>query len=57
VINVPCVPVERQRYLEAVAEAWASLDAEAFKEAWRDGRTLPLEEVTGYAMASQAIDP
>jgi hypothetical protein len=57
VINVSRAPLERQRYLEAVAEARAGLDAEAFAEAWRDGRMLLLEEVTAYAMASQDMDP
>jgi hypothetical protein len=48
--------LERQRYLEAVAEARAGLEAEAFEEAWRDGRRMPLEEVITYAMTSHEMN-
>src|SRR5262249_49584996 len=49
-INAPRAPVDRQHYLEMVAEARAGLSAERFEEAWAEGRTLPLEEVMTYAM-------
>jgi hypothetical protein len=46
VINVPRVPLERQRYLEVVAEARASLDAEAFEEAWKMAARCRLRKVS-----------
>jgi hypothetical protein len=55
-INAPRAPLERQRHVEVVAEARAGIDAEAFEEAWIDGRRMPLEEVMTYAMKSYEMD-
>jgi non-specific serine/threonine protein kinase len=55
-ITSPRAPVDQKHYLELVTKARAGLSAEAFEQAWADGRMLPLEEVMTYAMQSHEMD-
>ncbi len=46
-------PVDRPEYDRDVAAARAQLDEAAFEAAWREGRTMPWEEVIASVLAEE----
>ncbi|MDQ5853429.1 MAG: hypothetical protein M3380_15420 [Chloroflexota bacterium] len=52
-IRSPMAPVDRPEYDRDVAAARAQLDEAAFEAAWREGRTMPWEEVVASVLAEE----
>jgi len=53
----PLPPALHALYEEAVSEARAQLEEEAFATAWQEGRTMPLEQVLEAPLPSTAPGP
>ena len=57
VLGAPLPPNEVEPYEKHVARARASIDAETFENAWKEGRSMSIEQALEFALSEEGMSP